>query len=71
MGRPAGGPVAPANSLAGTTVKVGSKEFTEQLVLGQIALQALQAAGATVEDRTKLVGTPVVRGALTSGQIDM
>lgn len=67
----AGGSVAEANSLAGTDIKVGSKEFTEQLILGQIAVQALQAAGAKVEDRTNLVGTPVVRGALTSGEIDM
>ena len=67
----AGAPVAEANSLAGVEIGVGSKEFTEQLVLGQIAVQALQAAGATVEDRTNLVGTPVVRGALTSGEIDM
>ena len=64
-------PVAEANSLAGTDISVGSKEFTEQLILGQIAVQALQAAGAKVEDRTNLVGTPVVRGALTSGEIDM
>jgi osmoprotectant transport system substrate-binding protein len=67
----AGGAVAEANSLEGTDIKVGSKEFTEQLILGQIAVQALQAAGATVEDRTNLVGTPVVRGALESGEIDM
>jgi osmoprotectant transport system substrate-binding protein len=63
--------VAEANSLAGTDITVGSKEFTEQLILGQIAVQALQAAGANVEDRTNLVGTPVVRGALQSGEIDM
>jgi osmoprotectant transport system substrate-binding protein len=67
----AGGAVAEANSLEGTDIKVGSKEFTEQLILGQIAVQALQAAGAKVEDRTNLVGTPVVRGALESGEIDM
>ena len=66
-----GGSVAEANDLAGVAVKVGSKEFTEQLVLGQIAVQALEAAGAKVEDKTNLVGTPVVRGALTSGEIDM
>jgi osmoprotectant transport system substrate-binding protein len=64
-------PVAEANNLAGTDISVGSKEFTEQLILGQIAVQALQAAGAKVDDRTNLVGTPVVRGALTSGEIDM
>ena len=66
-----GGSVTEANDLTGTDIKVGSKEFTEQLILGQIAVQALQAAGAKVEDRTNLVGTPVVRGALTSGEIDM
>ena len=67
----AGGSVAEANNLDGVAIKVGSKEFTEQLILGQIAVQALQAAGAKVEDKTNLVGTPVVRGALTSGEIDM
>ena len=66
-----GGSVAAANNLAGTEISVGSKEFTEQLILGQIAVQALQAAGAKVTDRTNLVGTPVVRGALQSGEIDM
>ena len=57
--------------LSGVTIKVGSKEFTEQLVLGQIAVQALQAAGATVEDKTNITGTSVVRQALESGEIDM
>jgi osmoprotectant transport system substrate-binding protein len=66
-----GGSVTQANNLAGTDIAVGSKEFTEQLILGQIAVQALKAAGANVEDRTNLVGTPVVRGALQSGEIDM
>ena len=66
-----GGTVVEANKLDGTKIAVGSKEFTEQLILGQIAVQALKAAGADVTDRTKLVGTPVVRGALQSGEIDM
>ena len=70
-GEGGGGSVAAANNLAGTEISVGSKEFTEQLILGQIAVQALQAADATVNDRTNLVGTPVVRGALQSGEIDM
>ncbi|MBA3430474.1 MAG: glycine betaine ABC transporter substrate-binding protein [Actinobacteria bacterium] len=57
--------------LSGAEVTVGSKEFTEQLVLGQITIQALEAAGATVEDETGLVGSDIVREALTSGDIDM
>jgi osmoprotectant transport system substrate-binding protein len=70
-GRDTGDSVAASVDLTGTAITVGSKEFTEQLILGQIAIQALQAAGADVEDRTGLVGTPVVRGALESGEIDM
>ena len=70
-GNVGGGEAGQQLNLAGATISVGSKEFTEQLILGQIAVQALQAAGATVEDRTNLVGTPVVRGALESGEIDM
>ncbi len=50
---------------------VGSKEFTEQLVLGQIAIAALEAAGAEVEDETGLAGSVTARRALTSGEIDM
>jgi osmoprotectant transport system substrate-binding protein len=56
--------------LDGVSISVGSKEFTEQLVLGQIAVQALQAAGADVTDRTNITGTAVVRTALESGEID-
>ena len=57
--------------LSGATFTVGSKEFTEQLVLGQITLQALEAAGATAEDKTRLPGSVQARNALESGQIDM
>jgi osmoprotectant transport system substrate-binding protein len=57
--------------LSGVSLSVGSKEFTEQLVLGQVVVQALEAAGADVEDRTNLTGTSVVRQALTSGEIDL
>jgi osmoprotectant transport system substrate-binding protein len=57
-------------TLSGLEIAVGSKEFTEQLILGQITIQALEAAGATVEDRTGLAGTAATRRALTSGRID-
>jgi len=50
---------------------VGSKEFTEQLILGQITLQVLENAGATVNDQTGLAGTVAARKALESGEIDM
>ncbi len=55
----------------GATFTVGSKKFTEQLILGQIAKIALQATGAKVNDQTDLGGTAVNRQALLSGKIDM
>jgi osmoprotectant transport system substrate-binding protein len=57
--------------LAGSSYKVGSKEFTEQLILGQITIQVLKNAGANVTDQTGLVGSDTVRKALLSGDIDM
>ncbi len=50
---------------------VGSKNFTEQEILGEITSQALEAANAEVIDHTGLGGTEDVRRALTSGGIDM
>lgn len=57
--------------LNGVTFTVGSKEFTEQLVLSQITIQALEATGASVDDQTDIQGSTNVRTALTSGEIDM
>ena len=52
-------------------VTIGSKEFTEQLILGQIAIHALEDAGIPTEDETNLGGTVVAREALERGDIDM
>lgn len=65
------GSVAAGIDLKGVSITVGSKEYTEQKVLGQVAIQALRAAGATVTDQTGLNGTKVARAALTSGKIDL
>jgi len=50
---------------------VGSKDFTEQEILGQITVQALQAAGAEVVDDIGLGDTEDLRRALVSERIDM
>lgn len=50
---------------------VGSEDFTEQQVLGQIAIEVLSAADATVIDRTGLGGNEAVRQALEDGEIDL
>lgn len=57
--------------LDGATVTVGSKESDEQLILGQLAVQALEALGADVTDRTALGETADVRQALQTGEIDV
>jgi osmoprotectant transport system substrate-binding protein len=66
-----GGGAAGGIDLSDAEFTVGSKEFTEQLILGQITLQALEAAGATVNDQIGLAGTVAARKALESGEIDM
>jgi osmoprotectant transport system substrate-binding protein len=66
-----GGGAAGKADLSGAEFTVGSKEFTEQLILGQITMQALEAAGATVNDQTGLAGSVAARQALESGEIDM
>jgi osmoprotectant transport system substrate-binding protein len=60
-----------AVDLSGKTFTVGSKEFTEQLVLGQLTKLVLEGAGATVTDQTGLVGSVTVREALKSAKIDL
>jgi osmoprotectant transport system substrate-binding protein len=66
-----GGSLAADFDLEGERFTVGSKEFTEQKILGKITLYALRAAGARTKDQTGLSGSAIVRGALKSGEIDM
>lgn len=64
-------PLAQQVDLSGAHFTVGSKEFTEQLILGKMTLQLLKAAGADVSDQTGLAGSQTTRTSLKSGQIDM
>jgi osmoprotectant transport system substrate-binding protein len=57
-----------ANS--GTTITIGSKNFTEQKVLGEIYAQAFEAAGYTVEKQLNLGDEKTALAALESGDID-
>ena len=56
--------------LAGVDLTAGSKEFTESILLAQIASVALENAGASVDDRTGISGSATVREALLSDEID-
>ncbi len=67
----AGGGSLGAVDLSGASFTVGSKEFTENIVLGEIASQALRAAGAEVGPLATITGSTNVRTALTAGEIDL
>jgi len=53
------------------TVTVGSKNFTEQLILGEIVAQAIEAEGLTVSRKLNLGGTFICDQALRAGGIDV
>jgi osmoprotectant transport system permease protein len=53
------------------TVVVGSKNFTEQLVLGEIVAQQLEARGFAVRRRLNLGGTALCHAALLRGDLDV
>lgn len=57
--------------LDGARLRVGSKDFTEQLVLGYIASEALRASGARPETDIGSAGTVASRDALLSGETDL
>jgi glycine betaine/choline ABC-type transport system substrate-binding protein len=55
----------------GTPVVIGSKNFTEQLVLGELIAAHLEARGIPVQRRLNLAGTFLCWNALQSGEIDL
>jgi osmoprotectant transport system substrate-binding protein len=55
---------------ASKTLTVGSKNFTEQIVLGEIYAQALQAAGYDVKKQLNLGDEKTALKALKGGEID-
>jgi osmoprotectant transport system substrate-binding protein len=55
----------------GATVRVASKDFTEQFILGEMYALVLENAGFTVERRMNLGGTPVAQQALLNDEIDI
>ena len=60
----------PANASKGT-IAVGSKNFTEQFILGEIYAQTLEAQGFKVRRRLNLGSEQVAYKALKGGNIDM
>src|SRR5215471_2811232 len=52
-------------------VRVGSKNFTEQFILGELYAQALEASGIKTEKKLNLGGTLIAHKALEEKQIDL
>ena len=52
-------------------IRIGSKDFTEQLILGEMYAMLLEHAGLAVERRLNLGGTQVAQEALLAGEIDL
>ena len=55
----------------GPPITVGSKNFTEQYILGELYAQALEAKGFNVEKKLDLGSAAIADKALQNGQIDM
>jgi osmoprotectant transport system substrate-binding protein len=56
---------------AAVTVKIGSKDFTESILISEIFAQALEANGFTVERKQALGGTAIIQAAMQSGELDL
>lgn len=68
----AGAPTtAAAQPAGGATIKVGSKDFTEEFIVAELYAQVLEDAGFTVEKKLNLGGTPIAQAAIVNGEIDL
>lgn len=65
------GSITPLDLPRGASLTITSKNFTEQLILGKIAVLAAKAAGFTVTDLTNVPGSVPAREVMTSGNADM
>jgi osmoprotectant transport system permease protein len=59
-----------ASGTGARPVTVGSKAFTEGVILGEVLTQTLRGAGIAAVHRRELGGTRVVWNALRAGQVD-
>jgi glycine betaine/choline ABC-type transport system substrate-binding protein len=52
-------------------IRIGSKNFSEQVILGELAAQGLEARGLRVDRRLNLGGTFVCHKAIVAGELDL
>jgi osmoprotectant transport system permease protein len=65
-----GAGIAASLWLRATTVVIGSKKFTESVILGEMGTQLLQEAGVRADHAKQLGGTQILWWALLTGEID-
>ncbi len=64
--------LAASSKIPIATVRIATKNFTEQLILGEIMAQLIEAkTDLSVERRFNLGGTMICHGALVNGEIDL
>jgi osmoprotectant transport system substrate-binding protein len=69
-------PVTPAKTATAppaseTPVRIGTKDFTEELILGELYSQALEAKGFDVELKRSVGSSEIIHQALANGVLDM
>lgn len=67
----AGAGATPTAAVAKGKIAVGSKNFTEAFIVGEIYSQALERAGYEVERKLNLGATDIAQAALVAGDIDL
>ncbi len=68
---PTAAPAAVTAAPAAATIRVASKDFTEQFLIGEMYALLLENNGFKVERKLNLGGTPVAQKALEAGEIDL
>jgi osmoprotectant transport system substrate-binding protein len=64
-------PTATVPTPAATPIRIGTKDFTEQDILGELYRQALEAKGYAVELKPDVGSTEIIHQALSNGALDM
>ena len=62
--------VAPMSCIA-QDIRIGSKVFTESVILGEIIAHLARETGASVHHHRQLGGTRILWDALLAGEIDI
>jgi osmoprotectant transport system substrate-binding protein len=64
-------PARATTTASGPAITIGTKNFPEQFVLGELYRQALEANGFRVRLKSDIGSSEIVDGALTAGSLDM